>query len=382
MFPLLSLAAVNLWRRNRRRSLLSILAVASATVVFCAVMVLPYVTERIAKEADASPRLVVTNRNAMRYGLPESYAEKIEKLPNVVAVNRMVWFAGLYNDPHRQFSSVAIDVDNLDVIWPEYGFDSTTIAGLKKYRNGAVVGTALMQRFGWKIGQQVALRSQLYPVELSFIIVGTYGGGPDPTVFMFQRDYLEEALHHPGRVDMIWVRRSSLAVADRIASKIDSTFHNSGTETETETEKTFLVTFMVRFQSLGRLIQAVGLCAVLAIALAVLNGASMTLRERRHEIAVLRTVGFTTLPIVVSFVVEASSTALLGGIAGTLLASAGMNAARGMTGVLGPALSVGVPYPVMLGGIAMAMLIGIISALVPTIAALRSSVASSLRHPV
>ena len=215
MFPLLSLAAVNLWRRNRRRSLLSILAVASATVVFCAVMVLPYVTERIAKEADASPRLVVTNRNAMRYGLPESYAEKIEKLPNVVAVNRMVWFAGLYNDPHRQFSTVAIDVDNPDVIWPEYGFDSTTIAGLKKYRNGAVVGTALMQRFGWKIGQQVALRSQLYPVELSFIIVGTYGGGPDPTVFMFRRDYLEEALHNRGRVDMIW------ASVERIITKLD-----------------------------------------------------------------------------------------------------------------------------------------------------------------
>jgi putative ABC transport system permease protein len=295
-------------------------------------------------------------------------------------VNRMVWFAGLYSDPHRQFSSVAIDGDNPDIIWPEYGFDSTTIAGLKKYRNGAVVGTALMQRFGWKIGQQVALRSQLYPVELNFIIVGSYGGGPDPTVFMFRRDYLEEALHNPGRVDMIWVRCSSLAVADRIASKIDSTFHNSGTETETETEKAFLVTFMVRFQSLGRLIQAVGLCAVLAIALAVLNGASMTLRERRHEIAVLRTVGFTNLPIVISFVAEASSSALLGGIAGTLLASAGVNAARGATGVLGPALSVGVPFPVMLGGIAMAMSIGIISALVPTIAALRSSVASSLRH--
>src|SRR5208282_3693950 len=334
----------------------------------------------IAKEADGSPRLVVTNKNAMRYGLPESYAKTIENLPDVVAVNRMVWFAGTYNDPHRQFPSVAIDVDNPEVIWPENGFDAGPIAAFRKSRNGALVGTALMERFGWKIGQQVVLRSQLYPVKLTFVVVGSYHGGPDPTVFMFRRDYLEEALHNTGRVDMIWVRCSSPEVADRIAGEIDSTFRNSGTETETASEKTFLVTFMVRFQSLGRLIQAVGLCAVFAIALAVLNGASMTVRERRQEIAVLHTLGFPSLPIAFSLVGEASLTALVGGIAGTLLASTGMNAARAATRVLGPALSVGVPYPVMLGAIAIALLIGIISALVPTLAALRSPAANSLRH--
>jgi putative ABC transport system permease protein len=197
---------------------------------------------------------------------------------------------------------------------------------------------------------------------------------------MFRRDYLEEALHNTGRVDMIWVRCSSPEVADHIAGEIDSTLRNSGTETETASEKTFLVNFMVRFQSLGRLIQAVGLCAVFAIALAVLNGASMTVRERQHEIAVLRTLGFPSLPIVISLVAEASLTALVGGIAGTLLASTGMNAARSATRVLGPALSVGVPYPVMLGAIAIALLIGIISALVPTLAALRSPANNSLRQ--
>ena len=380
MFSLFSLAFVNLWRRNRRRTALTILAVTCATVVFCVVMVLPFVMARIASLAESSPRLVVMNKTALRYGLPESYYQKIVKIPDVVAANRMVWFAGVYNSPRNQFASVAIDVDNPDIIWPEYGLDTATIAAFKKRRNGALVGSATMHRFGWEVGQNVVLKSQRYPLALTFQIVGTYDGGPDPTVFMFRRDYLEEALHNTGRVEFIWVRCSDSVAANRIADEIDSTFRNSGDETDTETEKEFLVTFLVRFQSLGRIVQGVGLCAVFAIGLAVLNGFAMTLRERGKDIAVLRTVGFLDSQIIVSLVCEGIVSALAGGILGTLGAALALNIARGAVPVLGPALSVGMPYPIMIGGIAMALIIGMVAAVAPTVAALRSPVYESIRQ--
>jgi hypothetical protein len=41
MFALLSFAGVSLIRRNRRRTILTMLAVACATLVFCFVSVLP-----------------------------------------------------------------------------------------------------------------------------------------------------------------------------------------------------------------------------------------------------------------------------------------------------------------------------------------------------
>ncbi len=104
----------------------------------------------------------------MRYGLPESYSRQIEKLPDVITVNRMTWFGGVYDDPKHQFSSVAIDADTLAETWPENGFDARTLAALKAHRDGAVVGVATMHRFGWKIGQNVILRSQVYPVTLQF----------------------------------------------------------------------------------------------------------------------------------------------------------------------------------------------------------------------
>jgi len=348
--------------------------------MFCIVMVLPYVTARIVAIADTSPRLVVMNRTAMRYGLPESYSQKVARIRNVVAVNRMVWFGGIYDNPKHQFSTVAIDPETVQMMWPEDDFDPATVAAFQEYRDGAIVGAATMHRFGWKVGQNVILKSQIYPVTLSFRILGSFSGGSDPTVFMFRRDYLEEALHDATRVDMMWVRCSNSSVAGSIAAQIDSTFHNSGAETETDTEKEFLTTFLVRFQSLGYIVQAVGLCAVFAIALAVLNGCSMTLRERRGEIAVMRTVGFSKSQILASFMAEAFTMALIGGLAGTMASALILSLVRGTVPALGPALSTGMPYPLIFGGIAMALGIGLLSALIPTLLALRSPVYQSLRE--
>jgi putative ABC transport system permease protein len=381
MLSLLSFAVLSLRRRNRRRTLLTILAVACTTVVFCTVMVLPYVTDRIATSMDTSPRLVVINRTAMRWGLPESYSQKIANLPDVVAVNRMVWFQGVYDSPKHQFSTVAVDADNLDIIWPENGFDPATVDLLRKRRDGALVGAATMRRFGWKIGQNVVLRSQIYPLTLKFVIVGSYAGGPDPSVFMFRRDYLEEALHDTGRVDMMWVRCANSSVTSRIAGEIDSTFRNSGAETDTETEKAFIMTQLVKARSLGWIVQAVGLSAVIGIALAVLNGFAMTLRERRGEIAVFRTLGFGRSQIVGSFVAEAVVIALLGALLGISFSDLALDLLGDRTGtLLGPALGAGIPYPVMLAAVATALGIGIVSAIIPTIAALRAPVFESLRN--
>jgi putative ABC transport system permease protein len=380
MFALLSFAGISLVRRNLRRTILTTLAVACATLVFCVVMVLPYITQRIVEVADATPRLVVMNKSAMRYGLPESYSSKVAKMDDVVAVNRMTWFGGIYDDPKHTVQSVAIDVDTMDETWPEDAFSDGAVARLKEHRNGAVVGIASMHRFGWRVGQNVILRSQIYPVKLPFIIVGTYTGGSNPAVFMFRRDYLDEALHDTTRVDMLWVRCANTSVTSRIAGEIDTTFRNSGAETETDTEKAFLTTYLVRFQSVGYIVQALGLCAVFAIALAVLNACSMTLRERRGEIAVMRTVGFSNSQIIASFMSEAFAMALVGGIIGTTASAAIFDIARGTVPALGPALIYGMPHPVLIGGLVMALMVGGVAALVPTLTSLRLPVYQALRQ--
>jgi len=297
MLRLLPFAITDLWRRNRRRTFLTVLAMAAATVVFSATTVIPYVMNVIVDNADRSPRLAVTNRAAMNRGLPESYYWKIARVPGVLAVNRMSWFGGIYDDPKHQFPSMGIDADNPDQIWPEYAINHELVVRFKNTRDSAIVGTATMRRFGWRTGELVSLRNPVIPLTLTFRIIGTINQGPDLTIFLFHRDYLEEALHRPGLVSMLWVRCATLDDASRIAAVIDEMFRNSSAETRTETEKAFMAQMVSNYRPLARIVQGIGLAAVLAIALAVLNAASMSVRERTHEIAVLKSLGFTAAQI-------------------------------------------------------------------------------------
>ncbi|MFI5352119.1 MAG: ABC transporter permease [Candidatus Binatales bacterium] len=379
MLALLPLAARNLWSRNRRRTFLTTLTVAAATVVFCAVMVVPYVTARIVHMSDQSPRLVITNRASMAYGLPEHYYDKIVALPDVVAVNRMLWFGGVYKDPKDQFPTMALDADSLDVMWPEYGLNNSLMAAFESSKNAALVGIATMNHYGWRVGQNVALRSQVYQLTLTFRIAGVFDQGPDLTPMMLRRDYLEEALHNTGRVDIMWVRCSSPETTTRVAAAIDEMFRNSGAETRSDTEKAFMSQMMNQYKPLMMVVEGIALISVIALGLGVLNATSMSLRERRSELAVLRSLGFAGDQILASLALEAVLVAVGGGILGTLLARAALGWARGSVPALGPLLSFGLPRPVMAEGIGASLAIGLAAALAPALAALRSSVVDALR---
>ena len=98
----------------------------------------------------------------------------------------------------------------------------------------------------------------------------------------------------------------------RLAATIDEMFHNSSAETRAETEKEFMVQMVARFGPIASMVQWIGLSAVLAIALAVLNAASMTVRERTREIAVPKILGFSSGQILLETSVEKG----IGGAAG------------------------------------------------------------------
>jgi putative ABC transport system permease protein len=380
IFKLIPLAGLSLWRRNRQRTLLTVLAVMMASIVFSAVMVIPFAMTAIVNRADAVPRLAITNRAAVNRGLPESYYQRIASLPGVVAVNRMTWFGGIYDDVTHQFPSMGIDAENPDLVWPEYALNHDMVNRFKSTKNGAMVGIATLQRFRWRIGDEVALHQPSIPLTLTFRILGTINSGPDLTIFLFRRDYLEDALHNPGTTSMLWVRCASMDDASRLAATIDEMFHNSSAETRTETEKEFMSQMISKFTPIAHIVQGIGLSAVLAIALVVLNAASMTVRERTREIAVLKSLGFTSGQILWETAVENGMMALLGGTVGVVVAAAALDRARGFVPSFGPLLSFGLPAPVMAGGLAVAVAVGLAAGILPAIRATHSSVLDGLRR--
>jgi putative ABC transport system permease protein len=349
-------------------------------VVFSAVMVVPFAMNSIVKNADGVPRLAVTNRSSLGRGLPDSYYRKIARLSGVVAVNRMTWFGGVYDDPRHQFPSVGIDADNPDLIWPEYALDQKTVQRFKNAKDSAVVGVATMARFGWHLGDLVSLRQPAIPLTLTFRINGIITEGPDLTIFLFHRDYLEDALGGPKITSMLWVRCASMGDVSRIAGEIEEMFANSSDEVRAETEKAFLAQMVSNYAPLARLVQAIGLSAVIAIALAVLNAASMGVRERTREIAVMKSLGFTSLQIVEETALESGILAFVGGLLGVIGAAELLHQARGFFPTLGPLLSFGLPTAVMVSGLAVAVAIGIAAGIIPTLGVTRLSAVDGMRR--
>src|ERR1700694_2938744 len=122
-----------------------------------------------------------------------------------------------------------------------------------------------------------------------------------------------------------------------IGPAIDAMFRNSPQPTRTETERAFQLGFLAMLGNVKAFILSICGAVVFAILLVSANTMAMSIRERTREVAVLKTLGFTRQTVLSLFVGEAVVLALIGGIAGSLVAYLlGMAAAKagGFAGAL------------------------------------------------
>src|SRR5437879_4586840 len=124
---------------------------------------------------------------------------------------------------------------------------------------------------------------------------------------------LEEGLEKRIRAMTFLVEIDDPARAAEIGSAVDALFENSSSPTITESEKAFTADFMSMAGDLGVLINGIGLTVCFAILLVTANTMSMTVRERRTEIAVLKTLGFTSAEVMGLILAEALAIGALGG---------------------------------------------------------------------
>ena len=103
---------------------------------------------------------------------------------------------------------------------------------------------------------------------------------------------------------------------------IDANFENSDVQTKTETEGAFLAGFINLIGNLTSLLNTVGMAVAFAILLVTANTMSMAVRERRTEIAVLKTLGFSGGLVMTLVIVEALALGVIGGLVGIGLAQA------------------------------------------------------------
>jgi putative ABC transport system permease protein len=167
-----------------------------------------------------------------------------------------------------------------------------------------------------------------------------------------------------------------------VSKAIDALFENSDSQTKTETEGAFVAGFIAMVGNLSVLLNGIGLAVTFTILLVTANTMSMAVRERRTEIAVLKTLGFPGRLVLVLIMVEAMVLGLLGGVIGIVL---GIGTIKAMMGApfIGQLLagfpSLGLTPAIGLEAMAVSLAIGCLAGVAPALAAYRAGITETLR---
>jgi len=366
-------------RRNRRRSILTVLSLTVSLFIFCALASVPVVADQILADTASSLRIACHNKAGLAYELPQAYKQTIAATRHVAAVVPESWFGGVYHDPKDQFPNLAVDPEQIELMWPDWGMSKEAVEQFKELRTACLVGPATMKRFNWHVGQQIMLRGTIYNFNLALNIVGTFGNKAPPSFLFFRRDYLEEAAGEPGFVDNYWVRADQSSSVPKVIAALDARFANSSAETLSESEAAYIGGFIKNYRLFFQLAEVLGFIVVITIGLVAANTAAMSIRERRAEIAVMRAMGFPSSAILSMIVAESLSMALLGGILGCGAAYLTFKLFSVGTASMGPLANIRVSPEIVLETMVLASLLGIVSAFVPAYAAARRSIVDALR---
>lgn len=383
----LELVIRNLMRRPRR-TVLTILTIAVATLVFAMLAAVPASLDQIIASAAHGQRLYITNR-AGPYNMPAKYCVDVRKMSHVVACAAEwdVWFR--YRSDTDWLGVVASDLDVLDTLPPSFSSPDDT-ARFRREKRSAAVGYESMKRYGWQPGQQIILRSEFNGahVDMPFIIQGVIPDKTYPNAFVMRRDYLNDTLKTVGQGKLeglatrLVVRVDTVDNMGQVGRLIDETYHNSDTETRSQTESDFLATGLSNISNIRSIILSLIAVVLLTVLLIAGNSMAITVRERVPEVALFRTLGFGRWRIGYLLFAEALFLGLVGGALGAgsamLLFAGGMDL-RTITNGLG---LIAITPAVAILSLATAIAVSMLSGTVPIAGALKIAPAIGLRKIV
>ncbi len=371
--------------RNKLRSVITGIAIAFAVAMVCVLRMLPAALDGMLDSMSAGTRISVHNKAGLTYSLPYAYVNKVRAMHGVVDVATYQWFGGVVDeDKGVQFPNFAVDSDHVAVVFEDWKIDAKALEDFENYRDGALVGTMTMKQQGWKIGDLITLKSTIVPVEAKLRIVGEIERGP---FVWFSREYLEQAMLAQGlsfdTTGTLWVRIDDASQVNPLMARIDETFRNSEAETSSETEKAFFSNMMSSAQGYVTILLIVAGVVTLCIVFIAANTASMSVRERVGELAIMKALGFRWRTLFTTLVVEAALLSTVAGAVGVLLSIGATNALRAITAgsaSAGPMNAFFVSNAVLVQTLFVAFFIGIVSGAFPAFGASRKSVAQTLRE--
>jgi putative ABC transport system permease protein len=353
-----------LWRKPAR-TIFTLLSIAVAYVLFG---ILSGIDAGFAHTLEVSRMDRLFTDSRFGAPMPLSYAEEIASVPGVTVVAPRSGLFGYFQDP-RNFVYVLCADRRFFSLRPEVTISTQQLETLLQTRTGAAVSAEQARKYDWKIGDKVPIQTQTAQADgnrvWTFDIVAIVDDANYPGAggwFIANYSYLDE-----GRVTEkgTMVRIRDPERGGQVGRQIDKLFANSTVATRTNSERSGAQSGVQFFGDVNFLTRAV-LGAVFFMLL-FLSGNTMlqSVRERIPEFAVLKALGFSD-KIVLSFVVaESVLLCLLAAAAGLLVSKLIIPIARGPLSDF--FLLLQMPWTALLRGFGLALVVALLSSLLPAL---------------
>jgi putative ABC transport system permease protein len=262
------------------------------------------------------------------------------------------------------------------------------ISAMERNKRAIIVGSTILARIHKQVGDRLVMTGLNYKdIDLEFEIVGSFPDGRYNDQAIMNRDYLNDAVDnypktHAGQkhplvdrsLNLVVLQVTNQDIYNRVTEQIDSSGLFQSPAVKCETLSAYAVSQLDSYRDIIWGMQWLLSPAILVtLALVIANGISISVRERRKEIAVFKVLGYRPGQILLIVLGEAMLIGALGGFLSTALLYQAVNR---LVNTSGSVLPLYIPQDALWWGPAVGMLTGLIGSLVPAWAACRVKVST------
>ncbi len=226
-------------------------------------------------------------------------------------------------DPLK-LKSMMDDLENLD---------DSLVQALVQKKHGALLGRDRLRMLHKKVGERFSLTSLNFKgIDLQFEIVGLLPKGRYDQSAVMNRDYLNDALDaypklHNGQkhpladksLNLFWLKVQDKNSFEKLADQISTSSSMTSPAVKCEVASSAIAPFLDAFQDILWAMRWLVIPAILiTMALVIANAISISVRERRIEMAILKVLGFGPMRILALIIGEA---VLVGALSGLFVAA-------------------------------------------------------------